>query len=138
MPEPRRARAWRGCATCSGPAARCSPRLRSPPSGSSRSRTISIVCRESSPTGDEPAAGLDETETTELGNLVRRLAHDRGMAVLLIEHDMSLVLRICTRVVVLDFGHKIAEGTPSEIRGDPAVIAAYLGEEAPVAETAIT
>ena len=78
---------------------------------------------------DEPAAGLDETETTELGNLVRRLAHERGMAVLLIEHDVNLVLGICDRIVVLDFGRKIAEGTPSEVRTNPAVIAAYLGEE---------
>jgi sulfate-transporting ATPase len=78
---------------------------------------------------DEPAAGLDETETTELGALVRRLAHERGMAVLLIEHDVSLVLRICDRIVVLDFGRKIAQGAPSEIRSDAGVIAAYLGEE---------
>jgi ABC-type branched-subunit amino acid transport system ATPase component/branched-subunit amino acid ABC-type transport system permease component len=80
---------------------------------------------------DEPAAGLDERETDELGMLVRRLAHERGMAVLLIEHDVSLVLRICDRIVVLDFGRKIAEGAPSEIRTDRAVIAAYLGEEDP-------
>jgi sulfate-transporting ATPase len=83
---------------------------------------------------DEPAAGLDETETTELGNLVRRLAHERDMAVLLIEHDVELVLRICDRIVVLDFGRKIAEGTPAEIRSDAAVISAYLGEEEPSAD----
>jgi ABC-type branched-subunit amino acid transport system ATPase component/ABC-type branched-subunit amino acid transport system permease subunit len=80
---------------------------------------------------DEPAAGLDESETNELGTLVRRLAHERGIAVLLIEHDVDLVLRICDRIVVLDFGRKIAEGSPSEIRKNPAVIAAYLGEETP-------
>ena len=83
---------------------------------------------------DEPAAGLDVRETAELGTLVRRLAGERGIAILLIEHDMSLVLEVCDRVVVLDFGRKISEGTPAEIRADPAVIAAYLGEAAPEPE----
>ena len=68
---------------------------------------------------DEPAAGLDDRETLELGELVRRLADERGMAVLLIEHDVELVLRVCDRVVVLDFGRKIAEGKPAEIRERP-------------------
>lgn len=78
---------------------------------------------------DEPAAGLDETESAELGRLIRRLADEWGMGVLLIEHDVALVLANADRVVVLDFGRKIAEGTPAEIRDDPAVRKAYLGEE---------
>jgi len=77
---------------------------------------------------DEPAAGLDEAETAELGALVRRIADEWGLAVLLVEHDVSLVLSICDRVTVLHFGQRIAEGTPDEIREDPAVITAYLGE----------
>jgi ABC-type branched-subunit amino acid transport system ATPase component/ABC-type branched-subunit amino acid transport system permease subunit len=80
---------------------------------------------------DEPAAGLDDRETNELGNLVRRLAEERGMSILLIEHNVDLVLRVCDRIVVLDFGRKISEGTPTEIRSNRAVIAAYLGEEVP-------
>ena len=69
---------------------------------------------------DEPAAGLDDNETGELGDLVRRFADRAGMAVLLIEHDVELVLAVCDRIVVLDFGRKIAEGTPADIRNDPA------------------
>jgi sulfate-transporting ATPase len=85
---------------------------------------------------DEPAAGLDDSETGELGDLVRRFADQYAMAVLLIEHDVDLVLRVCDRIVVLDFGRMIAEGTPAEIRRDPAVIAAYLGEDLPTADLA--
>jgi len=83
---------------------------------------------------DEPAAGLSEQETEELGHLVRKLADDWGMAVLLVEHDVSLVLRVCDRVSVLDFGHLIAEGAPATVGTDPTVIAAYLGEEGAEAE----
>jgi sulfate-transporting ATPase len=76
---------------------------------------------------DEPAAGLDETETMELAGLVKRLAAEWGLGILLVEHDMAIVMNTCDRVVVLDFGIKIAEGTPDEIRRNPAVISAYLG-----------
>jgi ABC-type branched-subunit amino acid transport system ATPase component/ABC-type branched-subunit amino acid transport system permease subunit len=77
---------------------------------------------------DEPAAGLGDRETAELSHMVRRLADDWGISVLLVEHDMNFVMNVCDHIVVLDFGRKISEGTPEEIRQDPAVIAAYLGE----------
>jgi sulfate-transporting ATPase len=86
---------------------------------------------------DEPAAGLSDAETMELVDIVRRLAADWGMAVLLIEHDMNFVMAVCDRLVVLDFGKVIATGTPDEIQHDPVVLAAYLGElDEPGAEAA--
>jgi branched-chain amino acid transport system ATP-binding protein len=75
---------------------------------------------------DEPAAGLDSHESIQLGVRLRHVA-DRGRAVLLVDHDMGLVLGICDRVVVMQFGEKIAEGTPTEIRNDDRVVEAYLG-----------
>jgi sulfate-transporting ATPase len=77
---------------------------------------------------DEPAAGLGDVETMELARLVRRLADDWGIAVLLVEHDMNFVMNVCDEIVVLDFGIKLAEGPRELIRQDVAVIAAYLGE----------
>ena len=77
---------------------------------------------------DEPAAGLGDRETAELAHLVRRLADDWGLAVLLVEHDMNFVMSTCDEIVVLDFGREISHGTPDEVRNDPTVIAAYLGE----------
>jgi sulfate-transporting ATPase len=77
---------------------------------------------------DEPAAGLSDVETAELARLVRRLADDWGIAILLVEHDMTFVMSVCDDIVVLDFGTQICTGTPQQVRRDPAVIAAYLGE----------
>ena len=78
---------------------------------------------------DEPAAGLGDAETAELAHLVRRLADDWGIAILLVEHDMNFVMNVCDDIVVLDFGQQIAEGPPDVVRRDPTVIAAYLGED---------
>lgn len=76
---------------------------------------------------DEPAAGLDENESDDLARLIRRLADERNMGVLLVEHDVNLVMSTCDRVVVIDFGMVIGSGTPTEIRGNQAVRDAYLG-----------
>jgi branched-chain amino acid transport system ATP-binding protein len=79
---------------------------------------------------DEPAGGLNHAEIQDLNQQIRALRDRRKLSILLVEHHMQMVMAVSDRVVALDFGRKIAEGTPDEIKQNPAVIKAYLGQEA--------
>ncbi len=79
---------------------------------------------------DEPAAGMNPTEKKELIELIRSIQKDFDLAIILIEHDMQVVMQLCPRLIVLNYGEMLAEGTPTQIKSNPEVIKAYLGEHA--------
>jgi ABC-type branched-subunit amino acid transport system ATPase component len=83
---------------------------------------------------DEPSSGLDHRETEHFGAILQRVVHERGVGILIVEHDMALVRQVCDSVFVLDFGREIFKGTPSEMLANDLVKAAYLGSDAPELE----
>jgi branched-chain amino acid transport system permease protein len=84
---------------------------------------------------DEPAAGMNDAESDELAGSIERIRGDHGCGVLLVEHDLRLIMRVCESIVVLNEGDVISRGRPDEVRADPAVVAAYIGTEVPSGDT---
>ena len=80
---------------------------------------------------DEPAAGMNDAESDELAGSIERIRGDHGCGVLVVEHDLRLIMRVCESIVVLNEGDVISRGRPDEVRADPAVVAAYIGTEVP-------
>ena len=123
-----------------GIASHAHDRADSVPTGTARLLEVAraLACQPRLLLLDEPSSGLDETETETFGELLLDLARE-GMGILMVEHDMDLVMTVCSRINVLDFGSIIAAGTPDEIRRNPQVQKAYLGyaDDEPVSQTLI-